>query len=297
MDFINCTIVENTSASNIDKTIECFGNSNLTLTNCILRNDTEIEINFDTPWYYENELNISYSNIEGGLESINTNNVDVHWLDGNIDGNPMFLGSGNHPFMLNDQSPCVNAGTPDTTGLNLPEYDLAGNPRIFGSGIDMGSYENQNIDFLPPLDPYLMHFDGFDRFGWTPPNGFYESFYVYLNGEFYVITSNTYYDFYDLEAGLYSFGVSAYYTSGDESEIVTIEAYVDASDNLIPLKTEMLYSYPNPFNPEATLIYQVSEKSDIKISVYNSLGQLVNILENDLISAGEYSTKWQGNVF
>jgi hypothetical protein len=47
--------------------------------------------------------------------------------------------------MLQDLSPCVNAGIPDTTGLNLPEFDLAGNPRVYGGRIDMGAYENQNV--------------------------------------------------------------------------------------------------------------------------------------------------------
>ncbi|MBC8416628.1 MAG: T9SS type A sorting domain-containing protein, partial [Candidatus Cloacimonetes bacterium] len=75
-----------------------------------------------------------YSNIEGGWEGT-----------GNIDEDPLFVGYGNFPFSLLDDSPCVNTAIPDTTGLNLPEYDLAGNPRIFGGRIEMGAYENQNV--------------------------------------------------------------------------------------------------------------------------------------------------------
>jgi len=33
----------------------------------------------------------------------------------------------NNDFHFLAESPCINAGTPDTTGLNLPEYDLDGN--------------------------------------------------------------------------------------------------------------------------------------------------------------------------
>jgi len=69
----------------------------------------------------------------------------VYWLEGNIDEDPLFAGTGDHPFMLQDLSPCVNAGIPDTAGLNLPEFDLAGNPRVYGGRIDMGAYENQNV--------------------------------------------------------------------------------------------------------------------------------------------------------
>jgi predicted outer membrane repeat protein len=50
-----------------------------------------------------------------------------------------------YDWSLQDDSPAVNAGTPDTTGMNLLPEDLAGNPRIFGNRIDMGAYENQHV--------------------------------------------------------------------------------------------------------------------------------------------------------
>nr|NQU92672.1 S8 family serine peptidase [Bacteroidota bacterium] len=79
-------------------------------------------------------ISITYSDIQGGWVGV-----------GNIELDPIFTGTGDYPFSLSDESPCVNAGTPDTTGLNLPELDLAGNPRIYGGRIDMGAYENQEV--------------------------------------------------------------------------------------------------------------------------------------------------------
>lgn len=51
----------------------------------------------------------------------------------------------NHPYSLQDLSPCINMGIPDTTGLMLPEKDLAGNARIVYDTIDIGAYEAQIV--------------------------------------------------------------------------------------------------------------------------------------------------------
>jgi predicted outer membrane repeat protein len=48
-------------------------------------------------------------------------------------------------WSLKDMSPCINTGTPDTAGLSIPEFDIFGNPRIFGGRIEIGSIENQNV--------------------------------------------------------------------------------------------------------------------------------------------------------
>jgi hypothetical protein len=81
-----------------------------------------------------------------GLATVNYSNIKNGWFGtGNIDEDPLFIGTGDHPFYLQDASLCVNTGIPDTTGLNLPEFDLDGNPRIYGGRIEMGAYENQNV--------------------------------------------------------------------------------------------------------------------------------------------------------
>lgn len=46
-------------------------------------------------------------------------------------------------FSLQANSPCIDAGYPDTTGLHLPDADILGNPRIDNSIIDIGATEFQ----------------------------------------------------------------------------------------------------------------------------------------------------------
>ncbi len=88
--------------------------------------------------------NISFSCIQDGYNG-----------EGNIETYPEFLNptegygldydASLADWTLLDTSPCINKGMSDTGGLNLPELDIAGNPRIFGNRIDMSAYENQNV--------------------------------------------------------------------------------------------------------------------------------------------------------
>ena len=153
--------------------IYCHWNSNPILINCILWNDSPEEVYF-YQYGIPNTITISYSDIQGGEAGIVTNNNGtVNWLDGNIDSDPLFAGTGEDPYSLLENSPCIDAGTPDTTGLNLPPWDIIGNLRIWdgdGNGsaiIDMGAYEygappyvitNENIiTKIPDIHLYQNH--------------------------------------------------------------------------------------------------------------------------------------------
>ncbi len=82
-----------------------------------------------------------------------------------FNGNPLFLGYLNDSldvtqseyYYLSASSPCINTGTADTTGLNLPSTDLAGNQRVWNGRIDMGCYEYRapvaNEDQISPILP------------------------------------------------------------------------------------------------------------------------------------------------
>ena len=100
-----------------------------------LANNTEDEA--DTMW-------INYSLIQDGQAGVRDYGTynQVVWGEGNKDGDPLFYGSGEHPYSIDFGSPCIDAGTTDLPPwIDLPEYDIAGNPRVYGESVDMGAYE------------------------------------------------------------------------------------------------------------------------------------------------------------
>jgi hypothetical protein len=83
--------------------------------------------------------NISYSIVQGGYGGA-----------GNLSQNPLFVDAANGDVNLQTNSPAINAGNNDAylnlTGVDpINDIDVAGNPRLFFSIIDMGAFEVQTV--------------------------------------------------------------------------------------------------------------------------------------------------------
>lgn len=89
--------------------------------------------------------------IEGGLREIHGYEcIAVYDNETMMDTDPMFVDTVARNFQLMPESPAINSGTIDTTGMSVPSTDLAGNPRIIGDRIDMGCYES-DVTFIKEL--------------------------------------------------------------------------------------------------------------------------------------------------
>ena len=70
-------------------------------------------------------------------------------------------------------------------------------------------------------------------------------------------------------------------------------------DLLVPKEPVLLANYPNPFNPETWIPYQLSAAAEVTVTIHASDGKLVRTLELGQVPAGAYSDKgraayWDG---
>ena len=70
-------------------------------------------------------------------------------------------------------------------------------------------------------------------------------------------------------------------------------------ETLAPRTTALLPNYPNPFNPETWIPYQLAAPAHVAITIYSANGQLVRTLELGQQAAGVYESRsrsvhWDG---
>ena len=61
----------------------------------------------------------------------------------------------------------------------------------------------------------------------------------------------------------------------------------------IPTETRLLLNYPNPFNPETWIPYQLAEATDVRVMIHSVNGSLIRMLELGHQAAGTYKNKSQ----
>jgi len=160
-----------------------------------------------------NLIMVGYSDIGGGVDALITNeNANVFWMEGNIDADPLFVDPENESYLLQEDSPCIDAGIAYYEFINTVLIDVD-EDEYYGSAPDMGCYE------------YGM-------------------------------------------------------TSIDECKIENVKCKIS--------------NYPNPFNPETQIVFNLSETGHANLSIYNLKGQLVKIIADEILPAGNNRLIWNG---
>ncbi len=67
-------------------------------------------------------------------------------------------------------------------------------------------------------------------------------------------------------------------------------------DTGLPKEFILEAAYPNPFNPSVTIPFTLPHSANVKLAVFNMLGQRVETLVDRQLDAGRHSIVWNGNA-
>lgn len=109
----------------------------------------------------------------------------------------------------------------------------------------------------------------------------------------YSFTANTLVEVRVIDAGGHTSGV----VLRADAVRVTLDPATSVQSPELPMQFGLEPNYPNPFNPETAVGYQLSEASDVRLTVYDLLGREVAVLVNETLPAGAYKATWDASKF
>ena len=268
--------------------------------NIIFNNSTGAKYNFKGS-YGIFDHNVCFGNHPTGEFS------DAH----KITNDPLFVNPGSGTYGLNSLSgyftlsgsPCVGAGI---RLYNHCAADFWGNPIGSTSLINIGAYQfsvlpveitsfnavcDKNLVQLKWTTAVEINNSGFElersadgnkweRIGFIKGAGNSNSTKNYSYTDKTLSTSGIYY--YRLKQT--DFNGSVKYSNVIETNFFSVNKY------------ELFQNYPNPFNPSTVIKYKIAEAGLVTIKVFNSLGEEVSTLVNEIKQPGTYSLSFNAGT-
>ena len=251
---------------------------------------------------------ISYSNIQGGWEGT-----------GNIDEDPRFCNPDSSDYTIAENSPCFRAGE---NGVHMGAFDI---------GCDAINFPPSDFSLLSPENGDTVHINSSNQndsllFEWEEsidPDGdsIQYIFGIVIVGGWGAPTFTLMYEdtlnqtHLSLSNTFIADSIAEIRDSDDTNDLVWCSWYVYAFDGLelnggghelafdfsgylglyneaLPKEFAIHPAFPNPFNPTATLRYDLPENSLVNITVYDMLGRQVKTLVNQTQDAGYRTVIW-----
>jgi len=75
----------------------------------------------------------------------------------------------------------------------------------------------------------------------------------------------------------------------------TYSSEIEIDADFTPKEYTLYQNYPNPFNPITTIKYSLPFESNVRIAVYNVLGELVDVLVDELKQVGFHDLNWNAS--
>ncbi len=260
------------------------------------------------PGGIENEISIGYSLVQSGGEGVELNESGVlDWQEGNIDRDPLFVNPDEEDYHLTVDSPCIDAGDPDSE----PDPD--------GTRADIGVFCFHQRDIEVEIEELIFD-EGevgvtdslsvrITNKGLTPLTvseislAEIESPFTIPEYEVIELQTDESYDIWvfhtpeDYDSSFQSMLIVS--DDPDEGEIAipifSSEVNLVDDEPSPPQQFSILSCYPNPFNSGATVSYNLPKATTVSLRLYDLSGQQVRTLIDGYNQAGAHTANLTAN--
>jgi aminopeptidase N len=68
------------------------------------------------------------------------------------------------------------------------------------------------------------------------------------------------------------------------------------NDATLPTSLTLYQNYPNPFNPSSTIAFDLPHRTDVRLSIFNLLGEEIALIFDGRLEAGHHERAWDGSA-
>jgi hypothetical protein len=233
-----------------------------------------------------------------------TNDTTLFNLDTTIyyTADPMFENQDSNNYLLQMFSPLIDAGDPNILDVDGSRSDVG----LYGGPYGQ-SYEYKD---LPPKKPKVISATklknkvNFQWRGGTEAD--FNSFSLYRgrdpqfipndNDRIYSGIDTLFTDSLTDPTGSYSYKLTAIDNQGNVSKLDSVTVVITGisaeEESPTPERIYLYQNYPNPFNPSTKIKFSLTDEAEVILRVYNVSGELVTLLQNGWLPAGEYEREF-----
>ncbi len=281
--------------------------------NNVIANCGEAAIRFNNPAHAQNcdiNYNAFYQNkkISHDLSIFNPDTTIYYSSD------PMFENQDSNNYLLQMFSPLIDAGDPSILDIDGSRSDIGLYGGPFGQSYiykDLAPKKPKFTHATSPPTPLLTSGEGSSQRvvelrwrGGTEAD--FNSFSLHRsrdplyipddNNKIYSGIDTLFTDSLTDPTGSYSYKLTAKDNQGNVSKLdsvtVVLTGISDEAESPTPERIYLYQNYPNPFNPSTKIKFSLTEESEVILRVYDVNGELITMLQNGWLPAGEYEREF-----